>query len=183
MARVIVRPRIVLACLAILSGGLLLLRPLSAAAASLSPKDVKILAKALGFLNPPPPGGVIAVVYAGADAGSRTDAEAIAGEFGGGVQAGGSTVTAKAVDLAALGEGGGYVAIIAANGVAGDAAMTAAKAHKIPCITASAALVRGGQCIMAVGSDPKVDITVNRAAAEAAGISFASAFQMLIHEI
>jgi hypothetical protein len=148
---------------------------------SLSAKDVQIVAKALGFLDPPPPGGMVAVVYAGAA--GKSDAEVIVAAFGGGVRSGAGTANAKAVDSAALGDGSGYIAIIVAAGTPGDAAMAAAKQHHIPCITGSAALIQGGTCVMSVRSEPKVDITVNHAAAQAAGVSFASAFRMLIHEI
>ncbi len=153
----------------------------NASAASLSGKGVQIIAKAMGFLDPAPPGGVIAVVYS--DAASKADADGIVTSFGDGLASSGGTVTAKAVDAAALGGGSGYIAMILATGAATDAVAAAAKAHKIPCITASSALVQSGACIMAIQSDPKVSILVNHAAAQAAGIGFASAFAMLIHEI
>jgi hypothetical protein len=50
-------------------------------------------------------------------------------------------------------------------------------------MTGVVALVQSGTCIMAVMSQPKVSIIVNHAAAEAAGITFAQAFRMLIKEI
>jgi hypothetical protein len=159
------------------------LTPVPAGAASLSAKDLKIIATALGFLDPPAPAGVVAVVYAGGNAASKSDASDIAAAFGDGLTSRGGTVTAKVVDVTALGDGSGYVAIIVADGVPAGGAMPAAKAHKIPCITGSMTLVQSGQCIMAVQSEPKVDITVNHAAAGAAGIGFGSAFQMLIHEV
>jgi hypothetical protein len=155
----------------------------AAQAASLSDKDVHVIGKVLGFLDPVPAGGAVAVVYASGDAASKADADAIAALFGGGLAVGSGNVTAKAVDGAALGDGSGYIGIIAAAGVQGDGAMTAAKAHKIPCITSSTALVKAGQCLIAVHSDPSVDITVNHAATTAAGVSFDSAFGMLVHEI
>lgn len=168
-------------CLALL--GTALLPSSAASAASLSAKDVQIVAKVMGFLDPPAPGGVIAVIYSGADAASKSDAEAIVALFGDGVSSKGGNIKAKAVDAAALGDASGYVGIILAAGMSGDAAMTASKSRHIPCLTASLALVQGGHCTMAVASDPKVDITVNREAAQAAGVTFASAFRMLIHEI
>jgi hypothetical protein len=151
------------------------------AAAPLSAKDVQIIAKALGFLDPAPAGGTVAVVYS--DTVSKADADGVLASFGGGLASAGGTITAKAVDAASLGNGSGYIAIILADGVTSDAANAVAKAHRIPCITANLALVQAGGCIMSVQSDPKVSITVNHAAAQAAGIGFASAFAMLIHEI
>jgi hypothetical protein len=44
-------------------------------------------------------------------------------------------------------------------------------------------MVRDGRCVMAVHAAPRVEITVNRAAAQAAGVGFTAAFGMLVHEI
>lgn len=151
-------------------------------AASLSAKDVQIIAKALTFLDPAPAGGTIAVAYAPGDAPSKADADAIAALFSG-VTIGSGTASAKAVETTALGDGSQFVAIIVAQGGAGDQAMSAAKAHKIPCISASPADVQAGHCMMSVQTDGKVDITLSGAAAQAAGVSFQSSFRMLIHEI
>ena len=162
---------------------LALCAPQIAYCASLTSKDVKIVAKTIGFLDPAPAGGVVAIVYSGSNAASLADANALVSEFGDGVAITGGTVTAKAVEGASLGDGSGYVAVILADGGPAAPAMAAAKARKIPCITSSMALVQAGQCIIAVQSEPKVNITINHAAAVAAGLGFASAFQMLIHEI
>jgi hypothetical protein len=43
--------------------------------------------------------------------------------------------------------------------------------------------LRAGKCVMAVRSDPKVEITVSHAAIDAAGIGLASAFRMMIREL
>jgi hypothetical protein len=150
-------------------------------AATLSAKDVQIIAKAIGFLDPSPPGGIVAVVYNSSNPASKADADDIVASFGSGLRSGSGTVTAKAIDN--IGDGQGYVAIILAEGVAGDAPMAASKAQHIPCITGNTSLVEAGTCVMSFRSDPKVDITVNHAAAQAVGLKFASAFRMLIHEI
>ncbi len=157
----------------------LLLTAAPAPAASLSSRDVQIIAKALGFLDPQPHGGLVAVIYATGDPASRKDANAIVALFGDGLASGGGAVTARAVDAAAFGDGAGYVAIILA---AGAEASLATQRHGLLSITAADALVKSGQCVMAVHSQPRVDITVNRAAAQAAGIGFTAAFGMLVHE-
>lgn len=154
-----------------------------ARAASLSASDAQFIAKALGFEDPPAPGGTIAVVYAGGNAASKADADGITALFAGGLSSSGGSVTAKPVAAASLGDGSGYIAIIIATGGQADGVMAAAKAHKILCITGDPSMVQAGQCMMAVRSQPSVDITVNRAAAQSAGIGFASAFTMLVHEI
>ena len=155
---------------------------LPAEAASITAKDALIIAKALGFLEPAPAGGLVAVLY-GPGAASKANANKIAGLFGGGLKSGGGTVTAKPVDAAGLGDGSGFIAVIVAEGGPTDAAMAAAKAQKILCVTLSVAEVQAGQCVMSVQTDPEVVITVNRSLAQAVGVHFAAALAMLIHEI
>jgi hypothetical protein len=148
----------------------------------LTGRDVQIIAKALGFLEPPPPSGTVAVVYERAVPGAREDAEAIALLFGEGLASGNGTVTGRAIDAGSLGDGAGYIAIIVAAGAENTGATQAGR-HRLLSITAADALVRSGRCVMAVHSEPRVEITVNRAAAQAAGIGFTAAFGMLVHEI
>lgn len=156
---------------------------LPANGATLTAKDSQIVAKAIGFLDPAPAGGVVAIAYDAANPLSKADAASISALFANGLAEGSSSVTAKPVDAATLGDGTGYIAVIAAQGASGDKIMQAAKAHHIPCITAEIGLVQSGQCVMSVQSDPKVEITVNHAAAQEVGVSFQSAFRMLIHEL
>ncbi len=153
-----------------------------AQAASLTSRDAQIIAKVLGFLDPAPPGGVVAVLYASGNAASKTDAAAVVALFGDGLASGGGKVTAEAVDAARFGDGRGFVAIILAAG-ATDADAPAGKAHGLLSISAADVLVQAGHCVMAVHASPRVEITVNRAAAQAAGVRFTAAFGMLVHEI
>jgi hypothetical protein len=156
--------------------------PLQAAAASLTARDALILIKILGFLEPAPAGGTVAILY-GPGAASKEDAEEIAGLFGAGLSTRGGTVTAQPVDAAGFGDGAGYVAVIVAAGGSTEAAMRAARAHGILCVTASLADVRAGHCVMAIRSEPNVVITVNRAMARDVGVHFTAALAMLIDEI
>jgi hypothetical protein len=162
--------------------GLWLTEAAQASAASLSGRDVQIIAKAVGFLDPAPSGKVIAVLYARGEAASKSDAEAIVGLFHGGISSDGGTITAKAIEAGSLGDGIGYIAIIFAVD-AGPAEQRGATRQKLLTITAVDDLVRSGQVVMAVHSQPRVEIIVNRAAAQAAGIGFTAAFGMLVHEI
>jgi hypothetical protein len=162
---------------------LALLAPSSAKAATLTPKDVQVLGKVFAFLDPAVAAdGVIAVAYVGGDETSRADAEAIAGYFGDGLRVGGATLRAKPVDVASLGDGSGFVAIVAAKGASGEAVMAVAMSHKILCASGELDQVEAARCIMAIHSDPKVEISVNRGAASAADIGFAAAFRMMIRE-
>jgi hypothetical protein len=143
---------------------------------------LQIIAKALGFLDPAPPGGTVAVIYDQGVAGSKDDAEAIVRLFGDGLASGGGAVKGRAVSAGALGDGSGYIAIIMAAGAEATGA-TPAGQRRLLSITAADGLVRSGRCVMAVHSEPRVEIIVNRAAAQAAGIGFTAAFGMLVHEI
>jgi hypothetical protein len=154
----------------------------AAAAASLSSRDVQIIAKALGFLDPAPQGGTVAVIYSAGDAASRADAQAIVALFGDGLASGSGIITARPIDAGSLGDGTGFVAIILAAG-AEHAGPATSRAHRLLSITAAEDLVRSGRCVMAVQSEPRVEITVNRAAAQAAGVAFTAAFGMLVHQI
>lgn len=155
----------------------------SADAASMSQKDVQILAKAIGFLEPPPSGSVtIAIAFDPANPASKADAEAIAGYFGEGLKAGNATLKAKVTDVSQL-AGGGFLAVVAAAGVKVDQVAGATRAMHVACITADATAVESGQCVMSVKSDPKVEILVSRSAAASSNVGFGSAFLLMAHQI
>ena len=158
------------------------LLPVASQAASLSAKDVLIIKKVFGFLDPPLIGGVVAVLYDPGNAASQEDATEIATLFGSGLTTSG-TLKAEAVPASALGHGGSYAAIILAAGVAGDVLAPVVRASRLLCITADLRQVQAGNCILAVRSEPQVDIVLNRQSAASAGIGFATAFRMLVHEL
>ena len=154
-----------------------------ASAASLSPRDVLIMAKAIGFLEPPPSGAVtVAIAYDPADPASKQDADTIAGYFGEGLKAGSAILKPKVVEAGQLG-GGGFIAVVAAGGAKIAQVAAAAQALHITCITADTAAVVAGQCVMSVKSEPKVEIQINRAAATSSGVAFGSAFLLMAHAI
>jgi hypothetical protein len=151
-------------------------------AASLTDKDVQLMVRAIGFLQPRPvDGAVVAIAYEASDPASKQDAEAIAGYFGEGLKAGPTTLTARAADDRQL-MAGGYVAIITASGANLDRIAAAGRALHVPCLTGDAALVRSGHCVMSVRAGPKVEITVSRLTAAGADVSFASAFLMMVNQ-
>jgi hypothetical protein len=167
----------VMACIACVAGGAAGTVP-----ATLSPQELLIVGHAAGFLQPPPSGGAVAVVYAAGDAASRQDADAIASEIGNGLQAGSVLLAVKVVDAGELAKGGVAVAI-AASGANGPALGAAVRAARILCVTADLAAVQDGFCTMGITTRPRVTIVLNHAAAAAAGITFAAAFRMMIREI
>lgn len=162
---------------------LLGLLPWEGRAASLSPKDLLVLGRALAFMLPPPTSGTtIAVAYAANNPASRQDAEAIAASIGGGLQAGKAVLPAKLVEAGAI-AAGGFRVVIAAVGTTNPQFAAAVQAAHTLCVTADVAAVHAALCTMAVATEPRVEIIVNHAASVAAGVEFASAFRMMIREI
>jgi hypothetical protein len=154
-----------------------------AEAASLSAHDLQVLGRALTFVEPAPAGTLtLAITYAANDAASRSDAEAIAALIGNGLRAGAAVLRPRMVDTAALAEGG-FAVVLAAEGAADALLQAASQEQKILCVTADFAAVQAGRCVMAIRSEPRVEILVNHAAAAAAGIEFRAAFRMMVREI
>jgi len=152
-------------------------------AASLPPQELQILAKALQFLDPPLTGeAVVAIVYAAGDPDSRRDAEALAAEIGSSLRVGGATLTPMVVDLAALASTR-FSLVIMATGADSAMVSEAASAQHALCVTADLAAVRAGTCTMAIQSDRRVEIFINREAAIRAGLTFATAFRIMVHEL
>ena len=151
-------------------------------AGSLSAKDVQIVTKVLGFLDPPCLGGVVAVVFAQGSAISEADAVRVAALFGTGPNAG-SAIRAEAVSASALQPDEHYVAVVLAAGLAAESVSSYLRANRVLCVTGDLAQVEAGLCVLSVRSDPRVEIVLNRALAASYGIGFATAFRMLIHEI
>lgn len=101
-------------------------------------RDVQVVARALGFLQPPPPADAwVAIVFAPSDPASRQDAERIAALFGTGMRAGRSVLNARPVSADALAGAGSPAALIAAAGAPMATVMAAARLGRITCITAA----------------------------------------------
>jgi hypothetical protein len=153
-------------------------------AASFAAQDLQVLGRAIAFLQTPPAqDAVIAIAYAAGDAASRRDAEDIAALIGSGLQAGQSMLRPKLVDVSNLGAAGSAIIIIAAAGAAGSRLNEAARAAHALCVTTDTAAVRSGFCTMAITTEPRVEILVNHAVAEASGVEFVAAFRMMIREM
>jgi len=151
-------------------------------AASLPPPEIQILARALSFLDPPLAGeSVVAIAYAAGNPDSRRDAEALAAEIGSTLRVGGAVLTPRVVESTAL-AGSRFALVITAQGAASAVVIEAARAQHALCVTADLAAVRTGTCSMAIHSDPRVEIFINHEAVSQAGLSFATAFRIMVHE-
>ena len=59
----------------------------------------------------------------------------------------------------------------------------AAAARKIVTVTSDFSCVTGGNCVMGVHSEPRVQVLINRSAALATSSEFAPGFRLLVNEI
>jgi hypothetical protein len=154
-----------------------------AAAASLSPQDLQVLASTLAFVQPQPAGdGAVAIVYAGRDSASYQDAAAIAAMIGRSLTTGGGSLTPRLVDARDLATTD-FKLLIVAEGANAAAVLDAARAHHALCVTGERAAVQAGLCTMAIRSTGRVEILLNHQAALVSGLGFATAFRMMVHEL
>ena len=147
-------------------------------------KNLGVAGRALTFLENGPTGkATLGVVFDPSKPGSVAEKNAIMAAIGGGYAAGALTLVGKPVEAGDVAGVSGVNALYVTAGVNYAAVGGAAKAKKIITIGSDPACVRSGACAMGVATDPKVDITVNRATAAAVGASFKAAFRMMINEI
>lgn len=147
-------------------------------------KDLQVLGRALTFLENGPSGRTtIGVVFDPAKPASVAEKDEVIAALGGGFAAGGITIVGAPIPVAAVGGAAGLGALYVTEGVNYAAVGSAAKAKKILTVSSAAACVTSGACVMGVTTVPKVEITVNRAAAAAVGATFKAAFRMMIKEI
>jgi len=145
-------------------------------------KDIQVAGRALTFLENGPSGHVvIGVVFDPSKSASVAQKDAVMAALGSGLDVGSLTLTGKPMEVGAI--SGGVAALYLTDGLNFAAAGAAGKAHKLITISADSACVNSGACVMSVTTTPKVEIKVNRAAAAGIGVSFKSAFRMLITEI
>ncbi len=156
----------------------------ASARADVTVTDLQVAARALSFMSTPLSGDVkVGILYSPSSPGSMQDAQELLRLMGNGLRAGsldlhGTLVDIKdaataRVDLFFLTD---YVGEEAASALDGANA-------KRPCVTRDLEQVERGTCLMGVRSTPKVQIVVNRAAADRSGITFATVFRVMITEI
>ncbi len=148
-------------------------------AEALGARDVQILGRVLGFLDPVPPSSVtLALVYD--SPASQKAAEALASQVAG--KAGNFTLVPKVVKASDV-AGSGANAILLMDGVGGSGMAEVVKSKKIPCFTSDSSLVKSGSCLISIKTDPKVEILASSILEKASGVGFGAAFRMMISEI
>ena len=155
------------------------------AQAQVTAKDVQVAARVLNFTATPFTGNVkLGIVYDPSVAASAADEQALTGLLGSGLAVGSINLVPVPVPIGKLSSTPVDVLFLTSGlGAAGAAVGTQAASAKQLCITTDTAATAAGDCAVSVQSDPKVQITVNKASASATGVSFASAFLMMVTEI
>jgi hypothetical protein len=160
----------------------LLLMWLPAQAVSLS--DLQIAVRALGFTNNPPSGNLsLGIVYVDSIPNSVDEAHKLQDILGDGLQVG--NLFLKPVMVPVNDVENANVGLFFMTGGIGSSAqrvLSASNQKQILCVTTDVAQVMRGLCALGVKSQPKIEIIVNRAAAANSGITFSSAFSMMITE-
>lgn len=170
----------------VLAGLVLAFPPLSLeAAAAVTEKDLQVTARALSFMASPFKGVTrVGIVYDPADSRSQSQAESVRQMLDGGLQAGQVVLVPVLVPLAQAARA--EVDLFFLTEYLGERAAPLREVmhrRRFPCVTVDLEQVRSGACVMGVQSSPKVQILINRAAAESGGIQFANVFRMMIVEI
>ncbi len=164
---------------ALLAGGV----PVAASAAEMSVRDLQVIARAIAFMTPPPSGTAeIGIVYPGASDPGKQEAERIVAAFGTGLRAGSLTLTARAMPLEGIASGPVALLLTSAALPHAATAATAVAGKGVLTVAVEPSAIEGGRVVMTVRSEPRVEILVNRVAAQGAGVGFSAAFRMMIQE-
>ncbi len=161
--------------------GLVALAPNAQAA---SQKDMQILGRALGFIENGPSGDVkVGIVTDSGNATSSAEADEIIGLIGGGMASGKIKLLGEKVSTSAA-SSGSYPVLYFTKGTEGSqgSIFNAVSSKGVITVSTHDDCLNSSNCVVVVKSEPKVDIKVSSAAASASGVSFGSAFRMMITE-
>ena len=147
-------------------------------------RDLQLVARVLGFLEQPPTGLVdVGIVYPEGSTEGRAEAGRLAALFNDGIRAGGVTLRPRPLAIEDVPTTGLRVVLLTDSAVRQAAALARKVAtREVLTVTFSQPVVDEGLVVLAVRSQPRVEILVSRAAARSAGIGFAGAFRMMIQE-
>jgi len=167
------------------AAALVLALTVAPAAADVTPTDMLVAGRAIGFIDNLPRGDVrVAIVYDPDVAQSAQEASEINTLMGDGMRIGSRTLRPTLLPVGqASSNGAGLFFLTSGVGAEAGAVAHASRARKVPCITFDLSQVRNGNCAMGVQSQPRIEVFVNRAAADASGIVLATVFRIMITEI
>jgi hypothetical protein len=150
-----------------------------------TPMDLQVVGRALGFLDKPLSGDVhVALVYTPSNPQSVQAAESLRAQMGDGLKIGATTLKPLLVPMTEISHANAELFFLTPGTGAEASALTqVTQAKHRPCITTDIAQVRAGRCAVGISSQPRIEIVVNRAAAAASGMAFSTVFRMMITEL
>jgi hypothetical protein len=153
--------------------------------AQVTPLDLQVAGRALGFLEKPLSGDIqVVILYAQNSPQSVQAAESLRAQMGSGLKVGNSTLRPVLVPLTEVSRvNAGLLFLAPGAGSEANAMTQVVQARHLACFTTDIAQVQAGRCAVGVRSQPRIEIIVNRAAAAASGVSFSTVFRMMITEI
>lgn len=156
----------------------------SPAVAEASARDLQVISRALGFIEPAPSGTLdLGIAYPTPSAAGRAEAERVAAAMAGGMRAGNLILRPRLVTVEEA-SAAPVIAILLTDAALPQAGHLAAALAGlgIPIIATDPAAVASGFVVMAIRTEPRVEILVSRAAARAANVGFSAAFRMMVQE-
>lgn len=151
---------------------------------ALSKKDLQILSRALGFIENGPSGNIkIGIVHDAGSAISLSEADEMIALINGGIHSGKLNIHAEKVSSkSAIKEN--FPVLYFTEGTEPQQATIFNDATSKGVITVSThdSCLGTASCVMVIKSSPTVDIKVSKAAATSTGVSFGSAFRMMVSE-
>jgi hypothetical protein len=152
------------------------------AVADISQTDLLVAGRAIGFIQKFDKGDVrVAIVYAPNSAESLQEANEIRSLMGTGFRVGDNVLMPFLIRADQAADADARLFFLT-HGAPGAAVAGASKARKIPCITFDLAQVRNGSCVIGVQSRPRIQVFVNRKAAEESTTVFSNLFRLMITE-
>lgn len=148
-------------------------------------RDLQVLARTLGFMDPPMGGRLrVGVLYDPSSTAATRDANNIVSLMQGGLRSGGLTLDAELVPFGAAGAAEVDLFLLAqGNGDRAAGVLPILKSRKLPCLSTDLDQVTSGHCTVGLQSSPRVEILLNTALASASDVAFASVFRMMIKEL
>lgn len=156
--------------------------------AATSAKEMQVVGKATSFATTIDKSAPVKVgiVYDAANAASKADFDAVMGIIGSGLKAGKVTLVAEPIAAGEISAKAGSVQVLfVTEGMSSAYAdvSAAAKANKLLSISTDMACVESGNCLVGVDVGAGVKVLLNRAAVDAVGVEFDSAFKFMVKEV
>ncbi len=153
-----------------------------------SAKEMQVVGKATSFATTIDKSAPVKVgiVYDAANAASKADFDAVMGIIGSGLKAGKVTLVAEPIAAGEISAKAGSVQVLfVTEGMSSAYAdvSAAAKANKLLSISTDMACVESGNCLVGVDVGAGVKVLLNRAAVDAVGVEFDSAFKFMVKEV